>query len=39
LRTCGPDAGSEQEWLNLATGHFDGEVIMAYDLLSLDLSG
>ena len=33
-----PVPGAEQEWLNLATDHFDGEVVLAHDLLSLDLT-
>jgi ribonuclease Z len=33
-----PMPGTEQEWIDQATVHFDGEVIMATDLLTLDLS-
>jgi ribonuclease Z len=33
-----PTPGTEQEWLNLASAHFKGEVVMAYDLLSLDVT-
>jgi ribonuclease Z len=34
-----PVQGTEQEWLNLAIAHFDGEVILASDLLTLDVTG
>jgi len=34
-----PAPGSEQQWLDQAAEHFNGEVILAYDLLTLDLSG
>jgi ribonuclease Z len=33
-----PAPGSEQEWLDQAAAHFSGDVILATDLLSLDLS-
>jgi ribonuclease Z len=32
-----PAPGAEQEWIDLAAAHFDGEVVVASDLLSLDL--
>ena len=34
-----PAPGTEQEWLNLASEHFSGEVVMASDLLTLDVTG
>jgi ribonuclease Z len=34
-----PAPGTEQEWLDQATAHFDGEVILATDLLTLEVSG
>ncbi len=34
-----PAPGAEQEWIDLATPHFDGEVIVAHDLLEVDLAG
>jgi ribonuclease Z len=33
-----PAPGTEQEWLDQAAAHFDGEVILASDLLTIDLS-
>jgi ribonuclease Z len=33
-----PVPGSEQEWLDQAAAHFAGDVVLATDLLSLDLS-
>jgi ribonuclease Z len=32
-----PAPGTEQEWLDQAAAHFDGEVIVASDLLTIDL--
>ena len=34
-----PAPGSEQEWINLATEHFSGEVVVANDLLTLEVAG
>jgi ribonuclease Z len=34
-----PAPGTEQEWLDQATAHFKGEVVLASDLLTLDLAG
>jgi ribonuclease Z len=34
-----PAPGTEQEWLDPATAHFDGEVVLATDLLTLDVPG
>lgn len=31
-----PQPGTEQEWIDEARPHFDGEIIMAHDLLALD---
>jgi len=33
-----PAPGTEQEWLDQATAHFKGEVVLASDLLTLDLT-
>jgi len=33
-----PVQGSEQEWIDQATPHFEGEVLVAYDLLTLDIA-
>ncbi len=33
-----PRQGTEQEWLDQATAHFEGEVILATDLLTLDVT-
>jgi ribonuclease Z len=33
-----PAPGSEQEWYDQATGHFTGAVVLATDLLSLDVT-
>jgi ribonuclease Z len=33
-----PAPGSEQEWLDQAAAHFSGDVVLATDLLSIDLS-
>ncbi len=33
-----PVAGTEQEWLDQASAHFDGEVVVASDLLKLDVA-
>jgi ribonuclease Z len=32
-----PGPGTEQEWVDQATAHFDGKVVLATDLLSLDV--
>jgi ribonuclease Z len=32
-----PAPGSEDEWVAIATAHFDGTVMLAHDLLSLDV--
>jgi ribonuclease Z len=32
-----PASGTEQEWLDQATAHFDGRVVLAADLLALDV--
>jgi ribonuclease Z len=32
-----PEPGSEQEWIDQAKAHFDGEVVLATDLLTLDV--
>ena len=34
-----PAPGTEQEWIDQATSHFDGEVIVATDLLVVDVTG
>jgi len=34
-----PAPGTEQEWLDQAAAHFDGEVVLAADLLALDVTG
>jgi ribonuclease Z len=34
-----PAPGTEQEWLDQATSEFDGEVILATDLLVVDVTG
>ena len=35
---CPPPApGTETQWLELASNHFDGEVVLATDLATLDL--
>ncbi len=34
-----PAAGTEQQWLDQAAAHFDGEVVVAADLLTLDVTG
>ncbi len=34
-----PAPGSEQEWIDQAAAHFNGNVLMATDLLTLDVSG
>jgi ribonuclease Z len=33
-----PVPGTEQEWLDQATAHFTGHVVLAEDLLTLDVS-
>jgi ribonuclease Z len=32
-----PDPGTEDEWVAMAAAHFDGSVVVAHDLLSLDV--
>ncbi len=32
-----PQPGSEPEWIALASAHFDGTVVLAHDLLTLDV--
>ncbi len=32
-----PAPGTEQDWLNQATNHFRGQVVLAFDLLTLDV--
>ena len=34
-----PGPGSEQEWIDLARAHFDGEVVLATDLLTVEVGG
>ncbi len=34
-----PAPGTEQEWLDQASAHFGGEVVLAADLLTLDVTG
>ncbi len=34
-----PSPGTEQEWIDLAADHFNGEILMASDLLTLDVTG
>jgi ribonuclease Z len=34
-----PAPGTEQEWIDQARAHFDGEVVLAADLLSLEVGG
>jgi ribonuclease Z len=34
-----PGPGTEQEWLDQAAAHFDGEVVLAADLLTIDVTG
>jgi ribonuclease Z len=34
-----PAPGTEQEWLDQAAAHFDGEVLLAHDLLAVDVTG
>jgi len=34
-----PAPGTEQEWLDQAAAHFDGEVILGADLLTVDVTG
>jgi ribonuclease Z len=34
-----PAPGTEQEWLDQAQAHFQGEVVLAADLLTLDVTG
>jgi ribonuclease Z len=34
-----PAPGTEQEWLDQAAAHFDGEVLLAADLLTVDVTG
>jgi ribonuclease Z len=34
-----PAPGTEQEWLDQATAHFTGRVVLATDLLTLDVTG
>jgi ribonuclease Z len=34
-----PAPGTEQEWLDQATAHFKGKVVLATDLLTLDVTG
>ena len=34
-----PAPGTEQEWLDQAESHFDGKVILATDLLAVDVAG
>lgn len=31
--------GSEAEWRDLAAAHFDGEIVVAEDLMTLDVTG
>ena len=33
-----PAPGTEQEWLDQAGAHFDGDVVLAHDLLTLDVT-
>jgi ribonuclease Z len=33
-----PATGTEQEWIGQAAAHFDGEVILASDLTTIDLT-
>ncbi len=33
-----PQPGTEPEWIALARAHFDGTVLLAHDLLTLDVS-
>jgi ribonuclease Z len=33
-----PAPGTEQEWIDLAAAHFDGEVVLAADLTTIDLA-
>ncbi len=33
-----PAPGAEQEWLDQAAAHYDGEVVLATDLLTLDVA-
>ena len=32
-----PQPGTEPEWIALASAHFDGTVVLARDLLTLDV--
>jgi ribonuclease BN (tRNA processing enzyme) len=32
-----PAPGTEQEWIDQARAHFDGEVVLAEDLTAIDL--
>ena len=34
-----PAPGTEQEWIDQAAAHFGGAVILAHDLLSLEVTG
>jgi ribonuclease Z len=34
-----PVPGTEEEWINQASAHFKGEIVLASDLLTLDVSG
>jgi ribonuclease Z len=34
-----PAPGTEQEWLDQASAHFQGKVVLASDLLTLDVTG
>ena len=34
-----PAPGTEQEWIDQAQAHFDGEVVVASDLLTLEVTG
>ncbi len=34
-----PAPGTEQEWLDQAAAHFDGDVVLAHDLSTIDLGG
>jgi ribonuclease Z len=34
-----PAPGADEEWVDLARRHFDGTVVLAHDLLSIDVSG
>jgi ribonuclease Z len=34
-----PAPGTDQEWIDQAATHFDGEVILASDLATVDVTG